>query len=242
MSWMNTALSPEMFWAARGVWRLVTRLGEAQILLPAMLAALIWLARAAHARPAAIGWLFATGAAAVLTTATKVAFFGFEIGYAPLDYTGISGHAMFAAAVLPVLIMIAVSGLSERAQRLAVTAGYLLAAVIAYSRVRVGAHSVSEIVAGMALGSVASALVLRYGQFPQLRAPQWLAAGLLVWMIALPFGAPSSRTHDWVIRLSLALSERPVPYSRREMLREYRHEQQRQQSAGLAIPAVRHLN
>ena len=45
-----------------------------------------------------------TAAAALITTVTKVAFIGYEVGYAPLDYTGISGHAMFAAAVLPVSI------------------------------------------------------------------------------------------------------------------------------------------
>ena len=84
-------------------WGLVTRLGEAQILLPAMFVALLWLVLPARTPRTALWWLAGTAVVALITTATKVAFFGYGIGYAPLDFTGISGHAMFAAAVLPVL-------------------------------------------------------------------------------------------------------------------------------------------
>ena len=84
-------------------WHLLTRLGEAQILLPAMVlvtACLTW--RHGPTR-LALGWLASTALAATITTLSKVAFIGYGVGLPALDFTGISGHAMFAAAVLPQL-------------------------------------------------------------------------------------------------------------------------------------------
>jgi membrane-associated phospholipid phosphatase len=223
--------------AAHGAWHLVTRLGEAQILLPAMFASLLWLVLVARAPRTALWWLAATAVAASITTATKVAFFGHEVGYAPLDYTGISGHAMFAAAVLPVLAGIVAAGAGPRWRLAAVAAGYGLAAVIAYSRLAVGAHSAFEAVAGLALGSAASALALLAHRLPQTRPPLWLGIGLLLWMLSLPVGAPPSPTHSWVVQLSLAVSDRAQPYSRQAMHRDHRREMKRRRAAELSALA-----
>ena len=225
-----------------GAWALLTRLGEAQILLPAMLAAWLWLWLAARQRRTAVVWLLGTATAAALTTATKVAFFGYEVGYASLDYTGISGHAMFAASVLPVLAAMLACGAAPPRRRAAVAAAYLLAALIAYSRLRVGAHSATEAVAGMALGSLASAAALNADRLPAMRPPLWLAAGLALWMLSLPMGAPPSPTHGWVVRLSLAVSDRPTPYSRQAMHRDHRRELKRRQAARASVqtPAAMH--
>ena len=208
-------------------WNLFTRLGEAQILLPAMLAALLWLALAARDRRSAWRWAAITFVVALITTVTKVAFFGFEVGYAPLDYTGISGHAMFAAAILPVLCAVAACGTRWRSA--AVAFGYAAAVLVAYSRVPVGAHSPSEAIAGLLLGSLASALVLRFTRLPEKRAPLWLAIALALWVFSLPLSAPPSFTHGMVVKLSLAVSDRKVPYSRWRMHRDWRVKQQRKQ-------------
>lgn len=173
-------------------WHLFTRLGEAQILLPAMAAMLLWLVAAARAPRMAAWWLGGTAAAALVTTATKVAFFGYEVGYAPLDYTGISGHAMFAAAVLPVLAALLAGGSRPRWRRATVAGGYLLAAAVAYSRLPVLAHSPAEVVAGLVLGSLASGLALWAPPLPQARPPAWLAASSVIWVVSLPAGAPPS--------------------------------------------------
>ena len=232
MPFANTAMTQ-----ASSAWHLFTRLGEAQILLPAMAAALLWLVLVARTPRLAAWWLGATAAAAALTTATKVAFFGYEVGYAPLDYTGISGHAMFAAAVLPVLAGLLAGGAALRSRRAAVAAGYLLAASIAYSRLRVGAHSPVEAVAGLALGSLASGLALWAPPLPAMRPPAWLAVGLALWVLSLPVGAPPSPTHGWVIRLSMAVSDRAQPYSRHAMHRDHRRELKRQRAAQLSASA-----
>ncbi len=222
---MNPDLTSEL--ASLNGWLLLTRLGEAQVLLPAMLAALLWLAWSQRATPMAVGWLAGTAVVATLTTASKVAFLGFAVGYAPLDFTGISGHAMFAAAVLPVLATVCVGGAAPRWRNLAAGGGYALAALIAYSRLKVGAHSASEALSGFILGSLASAWVLRGWHRPVARPPLWLALGLALWMTSLPLSAPPSLTHDWVVRLSLAVSDRTVPYSRWRMHRDHRLQQLR---------------
>lgn len=221
-----------------GAWSLVTRLGEAQILLPAMFVALLWLLVPARTPRTALWWLAGTAVVALITTATKVAFFGYGIGYAPLDFTGISGHAMFAAAVLPVLAGLLAGGTTTRWRMGAIGAGYLLAALIAYSRLRVGAHSQSEALAGLLLGSLASALALSAHRLPDRRPPLWLGAGLLLWMLSLPVGAPPSPTHGWVVRLSLAVSDRAEPYSRRAMHRDYRREMKRRAATQASAQAT----
>lgn len=200
-------------------WALFTRLGEAQILLPAMAAALLWLARQAPGRRLAGRWLAATAGAALVTTASKVAFIGWGLGHASLDYTGISGHAMFAAAVLPVLAGVLAGGAIGPGAGRAVGAGMVVAALIAVSRVVTGAHSVADVVLGFTLGGLAAALVLRDRSPVLTAAPGRLAAGLAAWFLVLPFVAPDPRTHEWVTALSLAVSGRDQPYTLQQLRR-----------------------
>ncbi len=200
-------------------WNAFTRLGEAQILLPALALTAAWLGASAGTRPLARAWLLATAAVAVATTASKVAFIGWEKGYAPFDYSAVSGHAMFAAAILPLL-----GGLvaGPRSRRVAVVAGYGLALLIAVSRVKIGAHSLVEVLLGAALGGAASALVLWRARWPPVRMPAWMPAALAAWLLLMAAVAPPSRTHDAVTRLALHLSGRPAPYTKTMMRLEYR--------------------
>ena len=85
-------------------WPLLTRLGEMQLLVPAACVAIWRMHREADARPLAAWWLLALAVATLITTASKVAFIGWGVGSASLNFTGISGHAMFAGAIFPVLM------------------------------------------------------------------------------------------------------------------------------------------
>jgi len=212
-------------------WFAVTRLGEAQILLPAFLAGALWLAFArpagardrlaqgnahAHDHPArrsALRWIAAIVATTLIVTVSKVAFLGFGIGSAALDFTGFSGHSMYATAILPVLAAI-VGG------RRGAVAGVLAAVLIAWSRVKLGAHSPSEAVSGLALGAAAAGWTLAdYLAHPgAVRAPWWLPLLLAVWLTLLPMKAPPSRTHSLVVSIALKLSGRHRPYTRFELL------------------------
>jgi len=207
-------LPPLLSWAA------FTRLGEAQLLLPALVLAAAWLAwQRGGARPA-LAWLAGTALAAALTTASKVAFIGHGLGWAALDFTGISGHAMFAASVLPLAGCVAAAPRTPRGQVAWLAAGLGLAAAVAVSRVMVQAHSWSEVLAGLALGAAVTAGVRAVAAWPVPRplpgAPvALLGAALLLGMA----GAPPSRTHDWVTRLALAQAGRAEPFRRADLHR-----------------------
>ena len=204
------------------LWHVITRLGEAQLLLPAMVAILLWLVLRHGAWRLVIVWTLCTGVAATLTTISKIAFIGYGLGYAPWNFTGLSGHAMFAAAILPVLARLAEGSLPEAWHGRGLIAGVLLAALVAASRVPVQAHTWSEVLGGFMLGLAASGATLYLAHAPRLRTSLRLLAGLAMALALGVAQAPPSRTHDLVTRLSLKLSGRPLPYTRHQMLREYR--------------------
>ena len=121
-------------------WPLLTRLGEMQLLVPAALIAIWRMHREADARPLAAWWLLAPAVATLITTASKVAFIGWGVGSAWLNFTGISGHAMFAGAIFPVLMGAFASHAKPWLQRSAIAAGFGLAALVGLSRSMVDAH------------------------------------------------------------------------------------------------------
>lgn len=208
------------------LWRVVTRLGEAQILLPATLALCLWLAWRPRAQPLVGWWLALLAAAAFATTLSKIAFLGWGIGSATLDFTGVSGHAMFAAAIYPLLFGAVFAGHAVAWQRAALGIGVALALLVAVSRVMVGAHSVSEVAAGTAVGGLVSAWALSRGHLPRVRVPVLLPLALAVWLGVTPAHAPPSRTHDWVTKLALALSGRAEAFTRLDLQRTQRPEWQ----------------
>jgi membrane-associated phospholipid phosphatase len=230
-------------------WYVVTRLGEAQILLPAFCAGALWLAFArpagargriaqgaahAHDHPArrsALRWLAAIFATTVVTTISKVAFLGFGKGIASIDFTGFSGHSMYATAILPML------GAIVGGWRGAV-GGAALAALITYSRVNLGAHSWSEAIAGLVLGAAAAGWTLSdYLDHPgAVRVPWWLPLLLAAWLTLLPMRAPPSRTHDLVVSIALKLSGRQRPYTRFELLAGLIHPPWEAHAADKAAP------
>lgn len=205
-------------------WYLISRLGEAQILLPAAIALAAWLAWRADAPRIAFAWMSTMALAAFITTVTKIAFIGFAFGVPQINFTGVSGHAMFSAAVYPLVFGGLATSMSDRARFRAVLFGALLAVLIGVSRVALWTHSWSEVVFGLVLGGLASGVSLCVARMPDVRLPWWLPVLIAGWLVVTPNAAPPSRTHDWVTRLSLELSGRPEPYTRRAMLADWRRQ------------------
>jgi len=216
---------PAVFWFA------ITRLGESEILLPAFLAGALWLAFARPAwargrlaatvhghdhpaRGAAWRWVVGLAAATAVTTASKIAFLGFGIGVAAIDFTGFSGHSMYSMAILPVLGAIVFG-------RAGAVAGALLALVVMVSRVQVHAHSWSEALSGFVLGALVAWWTLAaYLAHPgAVRVPLLLPIALACWLGLLSGHMPPSRTHHLVVALSLKLSGRTQPFTRHDLLR-----------------------
>jgi membrane-associated phospholipid phosphatase len=202
------------------LWRWITRLGEAGIVLPIAAALAVWFVLSARSIRPAWAWGVAFGVAGLVTTASKVAFIGWGIGIAAIDFTGFSGHSMFAAAVYPVFARALAETAPPRWRAWVIACGYALAALVAVSRVPVGAHSVSETLSGFALGAAASGTALWLIGRPALRVSvRWLALAVGGWLALAPSHASPSRTHDMVTRLALTLSQRSVPYRRADLHR-----------------------
>lgn len=165
------------------------------------------------------------GLATLLTTASKVAFIGWGVGWPALNFTGISGHAMFAAAVYPLLLGTLSSRAGPTGRRLAVIAGSLLALLVGVSRMVIGAHSGSEVLAGLLLGRAASAAALALIRLPADLISPLIPAAVALWLALTPAHAPPSQTHSMVTQLSLKLSGHATPYTRADMLREWEQRQ-----------------
>ncbi len=207
---------------SRAAWQLFTRLGEAQLLLPAA-AVVVWLLlreRAAATgnapRGLALQWLLRLAAAAALTTASKLAFIGWGLGSAALDFTGISGHTTFATATYPLLLAAAVPAAWPLARQAGALAGLALGLAVGLSRLMVDAHTVSEVLAGVLVGGWAGVLALRLGALrPRFSAA--LAPLIGLWFVTAPAYAPPSQSHALVTRLALALSGHNTPYTRQQL-------------------------
>jgi membrane-associated phospholipid phosphatase len=200
------------------LWLLVTRLGEALILLPAVVLLALWLVWRGRAVRLAAVWTLGLGAAVGVTVASKIAFMGYGLGYAPLDYSGISGHSMLAAAVYPLASMVALHALAGPAapdwRRTGLSLGIALAVLVGVSRIAIGAHSWVEVLMGLALGAAVSAGALQAGRLPTMRSALWVPAILTLWFCLTPAGAPPSDSHGLITQWALQVSGRSVPYTR----------------------------
>jgi len=195
-------------------WHLLTRLGEAQIALPlgAGAAVVLWLR--GSGRPLVMRWVIALTFAIGLTTASKIAFIGWGIGWSAIDFTGISGHTMFATAIYPVIFFVFVSGQWRLGVRGALMLGYGLAFMIGVSRIAVGAHSPAEVVAGLLIGAGASAWAMSGSEFGFKWSWSWAPLLMSAWLGLAMFAMPPSQSHSLVTRLALKLSGHSVPYFR----------------------------
>jgi membrane-associated phospholipid phosphatase len=200
-------------------WHLVTRLGEAQILVPAALMAAVWLTWRLGAGETARIWLTLLGLVTALTTLSKLAFIGWGVGVASMDFTGFSGHAMFAAGVYPMLARVSVANAPAFSRRIAVALGVTLAVVIAFSRLELRAHSLSEVISGSLLGFVASGVALCWQPITGVRGRPWMPMVLALGLVLLPWKAPPNLSHRLVTQLALKLSHRVKPHTRADLHR-----------------------
>lgn len=226
---MLTDLTPVASLATQtppALWHDLTRLGEAQVLLPLALIAVAGLWACPRQRGVVRRWGIGFALAFGATMVSKIAFLGWGVGSARLDFTGFSGHAMHAAAILPLLAWLGLQAVASPALRAAgLGAALSLAAAVAYSRLPVGAHSVSESLTGFLLGAAVAWLALRDARPAAadgaparvLRRSAVLSLVALGVLSAAPWVSPPTRSHQWVTALSLKLSGRPQPYTRHQL-------------------------
>jgi membrane-associated phospholipid phosphatase len=194
-------------------WIFMTALGSVGVMGPVALIVAAWLALGYRWKYAG-AWLALLGAASGLVALSKIAFIGWGIGVRHLDFTGISGHALMSTAVLPVAIFVALLPTRGAVRAIGVALGLMLGIWVGVSRVVLDAHSVSEVVAGCALGAVvALAFVwIAWRAESGKLAPAPVAASLAVVVVAL-HGVPVPTQH-WITEIALGLSGHERPYVR----------------------------
>jgi membrane-associated phospholipid phosphatase len=199
-------------------WVGLSAFGESRLLLPAALIAMLFVAMSE--RPPVIRWLWTFGTACALVLASKLAFLGWGLGWAAIDFTGFSGHSMVSAAIYPVLGYALGNRHSVRLAWGLALFGATLAVLIGISRVLLSAHSVSEVMLGLLIGGLVSGLVL--AAWPAGRTGVRIGAVALSFVVSAMASysvAPQVRTHDVVVALALALSGSDAPYTREALHR-----------------------
>ena len=193
-------------------WSHLSALGGLNVTALLALGVAAWLVGARSWRLALV-WCLVFGAAMLVAAVSQMAFLGWGVGVRSLSFTGFSGHATRAAAVFPVALFLLVERQPRRPRMAAVAIGALLAVGVALARVRVGAHSPSEALAGCMLGLGAAGLFLARARAARDCSPQPLLLGLLAATILLPVADPLN-THQWLTAAALKLSGRDRVYLR----------------------------
>ena len=168
-------------------------------------------------------WALLIGVAAAITTVTKVAFIGWGLGWAAINFTGVSGHTMFATAIFPILALTLDRAGSSRSRQLAFGLGAAIAFVVGISRIAVGAHSLSEVIAGWLLGGAVSAMTLAISERKDVFVHPLLSLLFIAWIAVTPSQLQASNTHGLVTRFALAVSGHDKPFQRHDLMGDVSH-------------------
>lgn len=187
-------------------------LGDIELTLPLAVAAGAWLL-AARAWRAAAAWAVLYGGTIALVGGSKIAYLGWGIDIAALDFKAFSGHAAGVTAVYPVLAYLLCRPAGRGAGLAAAGAGLALGLVMAVVLVRQDEHAVAEAAAGWLLGASASVGTVLQAE------PRGVIPGLAAALCAIAvFFASASLMQSahvgyWMIKVALALSGKARTYS-----------------------------
>jgi undecaprenyl-diphosphatase len=143
----------------------ITELGDATVIIAVTLATLAWLAWRRNWR----GMIYETAAVAIASLFTSLLKITLQqsrphpLAPAALTFSFPSGHTAVSMALYGFLAIIVAWEASRRWQLAVATAAGLLVAAIAFSRIYLGAHWLSDVLAGLAFGLAwASLLAIAY--------------------------------------------------------------------------------
>jgi multisubunit Na+/H+ antiporter MnhE subunit len=143
---------------------------------------------------------------------------GWGIGSRHWDFTGFSGHSALSASIWPVLLWLLCGRFSSLVRRTAVIVGYLLAAVVGYSRLVIHAHSTSEVITGLALGFIVSStfLILQRGTQPPRLSYRKIAVTLALPLVLINSGT-AAPTQGLLERIAVTIAPVEKPFVRADL-------------------------
>lgn len=196
-------------------WRDLSLMGSLVVTGPLGVAIALWLL-AGRSWRLTLSWCMLFGAGMALVVLTKIAFIGWGVGVEALAFSGISGHAMRAAAVFPVALYLMLRRAGQRAGIRGALAGAALAALISIARVEVQAHSVSEAVTGTMLGLMVAAAFIRHAGSERHPTISRVLLALCIPVLLIGPRAEPAPTEQWMTMLALLVSGHDAPFTRRQ--------------------------
>ena len=194
-------------------WTTLLHLGDLAFILPAAAAMTAWMA-AARAWRMAFWWSLLFALAIGLVGATKIAFLGWGGGLPAFGFKALSGHATGVTAVFPTLFYLMLQQSPAAVRQAGVAAGLLLGAAMAVLLVTLGAHTLSEALAGWAMGALVSLGGIRMAGRPLSAArPLPAFACFCVVLLSSAWIMKSAPVGYWMIKAALLLSGNRRPFA-----------------------------
>lgn len=201
-------------------WHLFTKLADTNLTVPAAAILAAWLV-CGGAWKASLRWCLLFGAGLFLVAATKVAYAGWGIGIASIDFKGFSGHAMRAASIMPAVMYVLLQRQSPLSQKIGLWFGIGFAVAIGISRLVLGVHSVSEVVTGLPLGfAVAFGFIAYCRRQPSIAFRHGFLVAALLLLLPLLTLKPAP-TESWIVRVSIALAGEEHAVEIRERMHDF---------------------
>ncbi len=187
------------------LWMALSALGSMGVTGPLGVAVAVWLL-AGRTWRLSLSWCLLFGIGLLLVVATKVAWYGWGIGIPEWKFAGLSGHAMRACAVYPVVLYLMFLKARPLVRHAALAGGVLLSVLISLSRVPVLAHSMSEVVLGGGVGlAVAAAFIVMARSERPAAVGRILVALCVPLVLVMPFTKPVPGER-WVRQVAVYLS------------------------------------
>ena len=217
-------------------WEVFIAPGSALFVLP--LVALLGVVLATgdrSARGPVLRWWCVVAVAGGLVAASKIAFYGWGTGIHAWDLTCFSGHTVMALAFWPVALALLVPPRRRAWRRAATVIGFACGLLVGISRIHLGAHPASEVLAGTLLGGAAAACglhALRHHRWPPVPTVLTGLACLLVAARLSRHPAPTLPSERWFATIGTALAGRDAPVDRHR----WRHEGPSSRDRNMSLP------
>lgn len=142
------------------LWNILTYFGDSMLILPTGITLALFMLWKAGSPATTLIWLITLVISGFAVSISKLLFLAWGIGSSTLNFTGFSGHTTMSATLWPVMFWLISQRFSPDRRRLMIAVGYFIAIMVGISRLALHAHSVSEVISGLILGSLCSGIFL----------------------------------------------------------------------------------
>jgi hypothetical protein len=192
-------------------WKFIIDIGHTAVMLPLAAAIATWLI-AGRAWERALYWCLMAGAGLSLVALSKIAFLGWGAGIPSLEFKALSGHALCATAVIPVLFFVALHTASISWRTGGVVLGFLVSIGLGVLLVHFRFHTASEVIASFVLGALISLGYMRIATtLPAPCISPWTVLLSIIVFVVI-FGLKPFSINHRLVDVALHLSGRDRPY------------------------------